>query len=335
MRRRKFLRHFLTLPLAASAFVYGDPFRPGLRIAQAATTGKTVIVVFQRGGCDGINTVVPYRDSEYYRLRPGIAIKRPGSGAGSALNLDGFFGLHPSLAPLHKIYQRGDLAVLPSVQYSNATHSHFDGQNFIESGVISKGRPNGWLNRHLTSFPQTASIRAVSFGQLSHMLTGNAPVSTFDDISDFLDSDLQTSGLLDTLQRVFNQSVNANDTNRRLLHKHGRLMLDSLDEINSLISNNYTPANGAVYPASNYGKQMMQAAQLIKSGIGLEAATISLGGWDTHSQQGGTAGRQAKAHAEFAAGISALYKDLGSSFMNDVLILTMTEFGRTAKFRHR
>ena len=330
MRRRNFIRHLLTAPLAASAFVCGNPFRPGLRIARAAT-GKTVVVVFQRGGCDGLNTVIPYRDSEYYRLRPSIAIPKPGSGSGAALNLDGFFGLHPSLAPLYKVYQRGDMAVLPAVHYRKASRSHFSGQNLIESGTTANSRSNGWLNRHLTSFPQTGNIRAVSFGELSHTLTGNAPVSTFDDVNDFLDNNSQTGNLLGSLQHVFNQSVNANETNRRLLHKHSRLMLDSLDDINNVIAKNYAPANGAAYPTSTYGRQMMQVAQLIKTGIGLEAATVSLGGWDTHVQQGGATGRQADVHAEFAAGIAALYKDLGSGFMSDVVILTMTEFGRTAQ----
>ena len=330
MRRRNFIRHLLTVPLAASAFVYGNPFQPGLRIARAAT-GKTVVVVFQRGGCDGLNTVVPYRDSEYYKLRPNIAIPKPGRGSGSALNLDGFFGLHPSLAPLHKIYQRGDMAVLPAVHYRKASRSHFSGQNYIESGVTSNGRSTGWLNRHLISYPQSGNIRAVSFGNLSHALTGHARVSTFDDVNDFLDNGPQSGNLLDSLRRVFNQGVNSNETNRRLLHKHGRFMLDSLDDINNVFTKNYVPAKGAVYPVSDYGRQMMQVAQLIKTGIGLEAATVSLGGWDTHAQQGGATGRQADVHAEFAAGIAALYKDLGSGFMSDVVILTMTEFGRTAQ----
>ncbi len=329
MRRRKFLRHILGAPLAASAFLYGNPFGPGLRFAHAAT-GKTFVVIFNRGGCDGLNTVIPYRDLDYYKLRPNIAIRKPGSGSGASLNLDGFFGLHPALAPLHKIYTRGDVAVLPAVQYKNASRSHFDGQKIIESGVAQTARSNGWFNRHLSNFPQSGNIRAASFGHLSHTLSGSARVSTIDNLSDFIDADPQANNIQQSLRQVFNQGTNAKDSNRRLLHRHGRFMLDDLDEISTVMSGTYTPANKAVYPTGNYGLQMMQLARLIKAGVGLEAATVSLGGWDTHANQGGVSGRLANNQAEFAAGVAALYQDLGSGLMNDVIILSMTEFGRTA-----
>lgn len=329
MHRRKFLRNLLGAPLAASTFVYGNPFGMGLKFARAAT-GKTFVVIFKRGGCDGLNTVIPYRDSEYYRLRPNIAISKPGAGSGAALNLDGFFGLHPALSTLHKIYQRGDVAILPAVQYRNASRSHFDGQKIIESGVSQTARSNGWFNRHLSTFPQSGNIRAVSFGHLSHTLTGNARVSTIDDLSDFIDTSPQGNDIQNSLRRVFNQSTQSKNTNRRLLHHHSRFMLDDLDEINAIISGSYTPSNNAVYPNSDYGRQLKQLARLIKAGVGLEAATVSIDGWDTHANQGGATGRLADNQLEFASGVAALYQDLGSGLMNDVVILCMTEFGRTA-----
>ena len=329
MQRREFLRHLLAVNIAAATFSASTLFR----IAQAAST-KTLVVIFQRGGCDGLNTVVPYGEDEYYNLRgSSIAIPKPSSSASrKAIDLNGFFGLHPSLAPLHQIYQNKHLAVLPTVHFEGATRSHFVNQDNIESGA-SQRLPNGWLNRHLTTHPQTGSIRGISFGsQVAHTLRGTANVAV---ISDLQNVGLKAGQYEDTLRgylrEVYSQPIDPTDNNRWLVHQQGNILLDNLEILGAIDPNSYVPANGAVYPNSGYGKQLRQLAQLIKANIGLEAVTLNSGGWDHHQSQGGAEsnGRQSRLHEQFSQGIYALYNDLGE-LMKDVIILTMTEFGRTA-----
>lgn len=331
MNRRAFIRQLLAAPAAASSFFWGKPFQPNLCFAQALSNQK-LIVIFQRGGCDGINTVIPYGDADYYDLRPTIAIDPPGrSGQKSAIALgDGFFGLHPSLKPFLNIHERGDMAILPTVHYRNGSRSHFDSQAFIESGIRDKLK-DGWLNRYLMRSRGRGDFRGASFGTgLSDALRGNISIATFSNLDDFsrVDNDLITR-----LYSVYDQSesANSNQKNRRLLSEHGNLMLKNLEIANDLNAAEYIPAAGAVYPQTRFGGQLRQVAHLFKSGIGLEAATVESHGWDTHAKQGGAEGIQAHLLADFAAGIEALYKDLGDSIMRDTVIMTMTEFGRTAK----
>ncbi len=335
MRRRDFFRFMAAGTVTAGTFLYSNPWNFKLKQAQAAT-GKTLIVIFQRGGCDGLNCVVPFADPEYYNLRPTIAIPHPDSGDPRAtLPLNNFFGLHPSLAPLLEIFKAGDLAVMPTVHYPNGNRSHFDSEIIIESGARDK-LLDGWLNRHLNHSSPTGNphLRAIGFGnEIPHSLRGEAPVSIFNDISDFsFTSDSDSDSFRNRLRQVYEQPVDPDNNNRKSLHKQGLILFDNLDFLETLKPDDYEPENGAQYPNSNYGRQLMQTAMLIKQGVGLETATLDFGGWDTHSNQGGaqTGGYQARRLQEFASGIKALYSDLGG-LMNDVVILTMTEFGRTAR----
>jgi len=334
MKRRDFLRHALAAPAAAASLVTGSNLLFGLKSAHAAV-GKSLIVVFQRGGCDGLNTVVPHADPNYYDLRPTIAIPRPGTGTGrDAIDLNGFFGLHPSLSPLLEIYRAGNMAVMPATHYPSASRSHFDGQKLIESGSDNQFL-DGWLNRHLATLDQAGIIRAVGFGNaIPHSLLGGSDASTFNDLSDFGlgDRDPQANDLRDRLRAVFAQNVPAGQTNRQLIHNQGSLLLDNLDIISQIDVDNYQPENGATYPSSTFGRQLRQAAQLVKERVGLEIATVTIGGWDNHSNQGGAEenGSQSRRFTDFASGIRALYDDLGTE-MNNVVVLTMTEFGRTAQ----
>lgn len=328
MIRRDFIRYLLSAPVAGSMYLYGNPLKPLLREAHASIPG-TVIVIFQRGGCDGLNTIIPHGDDEYYNLRPSIGISKPGTASDSAIDLDGFFGLHPSLAPLHSIYQAGHLAVLPTVHYSNASRSHFSSQDFIESGVTDIGLTDGWLNRHIASSSNSGILRAVSIGGLAHSLRGDASVATVNNLKDFSQSSSLSDAYVTRLEHVFNQVVSPAEKNRHLLHEHGRVMLDNLSVLSKMDPDNYQPSGGANYPASGFGAHLVQIAQLVKENVGLEVATVSTGGWDTHSNQGGSAGVHASRLADFASGIQALYTDL-QSHMDEILIVTMTEFGRTA-----
>ena len=186
------------------------------------------------------------------------------------------------------------------------------------------------MNRHLASFPQGGILRAVSFGGLSHALRGSISVATFSNLETFSYRRDYSEDTLARIRNVFDQTVDDADGMRKLLHEHGNIMIDNLHVLNDIDTENYSPANGAVYPGSTYGRQLQQIAQLIKEDVGLEVVSVNTGGWDTHSNQGGAQGIHADRLAGFAGGIGALYQDLGTEYKNDVVILTMTEFGRTA-----
>ena len=351
MKRRDFLRTMAQAAAAVGAFSLEHPLRFGLRQAHAAT-GKTLIVIFQRGGCDGLNSVVPYGDSAYYeQLRPTIGVA-PSLESGiqlpsgllnntPALHIDSLFGLHPGLQPLHELYLQGDVAVLPTVHYPNASFSHFDGQHFIESSASDADRNDkenldGWLNRYLRNLMQDSlgQLPAVSFGSsLAQSLRGEVSVSSFQNLRNFSLGlpEAEENALVDRLLGLYNAAPAVDSYNRQLVHWAGRVVFNSLDVVRSL-DPDYQPDPAADYPPGGYGDQLKQAAQLIKEGVGLEVASVNIGGWDTHSDQGGgdPNGWHGRRLNEFARGIKALYDDLGT-LMNDVVILTMTEFGRTAR----
>ena len=339
MRRRDFLRFLASVSATTAGVAVTGPLRPRLTFAQAAN-GKILIVVFQRGGCDGLNTVVPYGDPRYYALRTSLAVPPPNpNDATAALPLSGFgapnglFGLHPSLAPLLAIWQAGQLAVLPATHYPSASQSHFDGQDIIESARAPRTM-DGWLNRHLVSLPRPATLRAAGFGaELPHALRGPLVVAAFDDIANFRLglAVAEEQALLADLSQVYSQNPDDGRAYRALVIEHGRAVVNDLSLLSAIDFTGYAPANGALYPSTTFGRQMRQIAQLIKEDLGLEIAALGLGGWDTHFNQGGGApdGAQARRHADLAGGIAALLTDLGAARAQDVVVLTMTEFGRT------
>lgn len=332
MYRRDFCRAVLGVAFGSCTCTVANPLRPLFRFVREST-GKTLVVVFQRGGCDGLNTLVPYREDEYYNLRPDIGIS-----PSSAIDLDGFFGLHPALSSFAPLFNSGNLAVLPTVHYPNASRSHFDSEHFLESAASltdrnSKGDLDGWLNRHLATRSKAAQLRAVSFGSaVTQALRGEVNVSAFGDLARFnlgLDED-RGDLLLSRLIGIYGQSPDPDTVNRRLTHSAGEVALNNIEVINDIHSQNYEPANGAIYPSNGYGRQLQQTAQLIKADVGLEVVTLSQGGYDTHGEQGGADGAHANRLRTFSEGITALYQDLGER-MSDVVILTMSEFGRTAE----
>lgn len=325
MRRRQLLKGMMALPVIGTGLLMRSPLR--LSEAQAAVAGrKTLVVIFQRGANDGLNTVVPFGEDAYYRLRPTLAVPRPGRGSGSALNLDGFFGLHPTLAPLHALFQQGRLAVMPSVHYPNATRSHFAGQHLIESGTTSASRADGWLNRYLKTRSRSLLSGAAFGSSQPFALRGPVSAPTVRELGDGLGGPPEYQATLTRdLKTALNQRPGGE--NARLLHSAGLSGLNQISALRGLRSNGYRPSNGAKYPQSDFGKALANIAQLIKARQGLEVATVDIGGWDTHSDQGA---RQPQRLAELASGMSALYKDL-TAHRNELVILTMTEFGRTAK----
>ncbi len=342
MKRRHFIKGMLSTGLvAAGSCVFRVPL---ISTVQATPSGSpTVVVIFQRGGCDGLNTVVPYADNEYYNLRPTIGIPAPGNGTFSALDLDGFFGLHPSMASLLPMFDAQNMAILPSVHYPDPSRSHFDSQHFIESGISRENlgtanlnNLNGWLNRHLQVSGNIAPLQAVGFGsKLAQSLRGSIPVQSFSFINSF-NLGLQGTdqqNLVNSVLPIYQQQPSPQSSYRELVHQFGQTLFSNLDAVLAINTDAYTPENGAAYPNGTYGRQLREVAQMIKSpDIGLQVVTVDTGGYDTHSNQGAgePEGSLSRRLREFSDGIAALVTDLGNK-MDDVIIVTMTEFGRTAQ----
>jgi len=325
MKRREFIRW---LAPATALATFGSSI--ALPAIAGSTGNKRLIVIFQRGGCDGLNAVIPYGDDDYYNLRPGLAIAPPNASvSGKAVSIDhDLFALHPALAPLVPIYLQGSMAILPTVHYTDAPRSHFASQQIIEEGVTGLSE-DGWLNRYLQQDQGGGQLPAVSIGTLvADSLRGPVLVPVLNHINN---TSWVNDALLNSLGTMYAQTVGPEPANRFDVYTNGRLMLDHQDDFSGVLDESYSPANGAVYPDSLFGGHLMLLAQIIKSGLGLEIATVDSTGWYTHREQGGATGAQAAKHADFAEGIAALYTDLGPTYMQDTLVLTMTEFGRTAR----
>ena len=293
---------------------------------------KTLIAIFQRGAVDGLNMVVPFGESAYYSLRPSLAIAQPkaaGDSREAAIDLDGFFGLHPSLRTFKPLWDAKRLAIVHASGSPDSTRSHFDAQDYMESATPGrKGTPDGWLNRYLQSKPdQKASpFRAVSMTQnMPRALYGRAPAVAITNLADFtIRAGTYSQNVQGGFEAIYDQS--ANDA----LGGTGKETFEAVNYLKKVNPAQYRPENGAQYPRTPFGNSLLQISQMIKAGVGLEVAFADIGGWDTHSNQGNARGQLAQRLTEFGAGISALVADLGA-LMDDVVILTMSEFGRTAR----
>jgi uncharacterized protein (DUF1501 family) len=305
-----------------------------------AVRGKTLIVLFQRGAADALNVLVPFGDTSYYAARPQLAIATPARVGGSAnpagaIDLDGFFGLHPSLASFKPLWDRGLLAPIHAVGSPSATRSHFDAQDYMETGTPDrKGTVDGWLNRYLAvegtceASPcapgTTAPFRAVAMtAQTPRILEGASPVVAMNSIDEF---SIRTNG--GEAQRRIEALYRTGSSD--LVHGSGSDMFEALKVLRAANPQQYRPAAGVEYPRSQFGQRLLQIAQLIKSGVGLEVAFADVGGWDTHVNQGGAQGQLATRLGDFSQSIAALVADLGDR-MDDVVILTCSEFGRTVR----
>ncbi len=289
---------------------------------------KVLVTIFQRGAVDGLNMVVPHGDGEYYNLRRQIAIQTPGKTEG-AVDLDGYFGLNPSMVSLEKFWKSKQLAVIHSSGSPDNTRSHFDAQDYMESGTPGyKGTRDGWLNRALiaTAAKDDSPFRAVSMTRaMPRALYGKAPSIAMTNLADFtIKAGLYTADLKGGFEGVYQQNV------KDSLSETGKETFEAVNYLKKANPAQYKPENGAVYPASQLGRSLQQIAQMIKAGIGLEVAFAEAGGWDTHVNQGGARGQLANLLRDFANSIAAFGTDLGQR-MDDVVVLTMSEFGRTAR----
>jgi len=326
-------RFFLKSGSVALASVGVGLSAPGFLERALSQTGKSgrrkiLIAIFQRGAVDGLNVVVPYGESPYYDLRPSISIPKPGATDG-AIDLDGFFGLHPSLSPFKHLFDSQRLAIIHASGSPNSTRSHFDAQDYMESGTPGvKSTSDGWLNRYLQAKKESerSLFRAVSMTQTTpRVLQGRAPTISMSNLNDFA---IRAGKSSSDLQGGF-EAIYARETNDRLADM-GRETFEAVNYLKKVNPAQYKPANGAEYPRTAFGNSLLQIAQLIKAGVGLEIAFTDIGGWDTHVNEGNSRGQLGNLLQQFGAGISALYRDLGQQ-MDDVVILTMSEFGRTAR----
>jgi uncharacterized protein (DUF1501 family) len=326
MTRRIFLKN-------GSAALVSLGFTPVFiaRAAQAARAKqKILIAIFQRGAVDGLNMVVPFGERAYYGVRPSIAIPRPGSGEGAALDLDGFFGLHPRMESLMPWFKDGHLAIVHACGSHDDTRSHFDAQDYMESGTPGlKSTRDGWMNRYLHAkdhAERSTPFRAVALTQaLPRTLQGTAPALAIGQLGQFgiragQDTDMMSSGFA-------SQYAQAADA---MLGSTGREAFDAIEMLKKANPGGYTPANGAAYPRSGFGEAMRQIAQIVKADLGLEVAFAELGNWDHHANEGGATGQIANRLDDFASGIAAFARDLGDR-MADVVVVTMSEFGRTVR----
>lgn len=307
----------------------------GMSLPRAAN-GKTLICLFQRGAADALNVVVPFGEAAYYAARPQLAIAAPSrsDAANRAIDLDGFFGLHPSLAPFKPLYDRGLLLPVHAVGSPSATRSHFDAQDYMESATPDrKGTRSGWLNRYLATHgtceancesAPPSPFRAVSMTQQTpRILDGDEPVVAMNSLEEFSmrSADGDEAARLESLYRIGKAD---------LVHGSGREVFEAMKMLRAADPLQYRPREGVEYPRSPFGRHLQQIAQLIKAGVGLEVAFADVGGWDTHVNQGAAQGQLATRLGDFAQAIAALVQDLGDR-MEDVVILTMSEFGRTAR----
>ncbi|NOT48291.1 MAG: DUF1501 domain-containing protein [Acidobacteria bacterium] len=332
MDRRYFLRTS-GIGLASFGFMAAAPeflhqFASAADTKKGYGKKKVLVTIFQRGAVDGLNMVVPHGDSQYYDLRRTIAIPNPGKTDG-AIDLDGHFGLHPAMKSLEPFWKSKQLAIIHASGSPDNTRSHFDAQNYMESGTPGyKGTRDGWLNRAMqaTAGKDDSPFRAVSMTQqLPRSFYGKAPSIAMTNLADFaVKAGIYTQEIKGGFEGVYQH--NAKDS----LNETGAETFEAVNYLKQANPSQYKPENGAVYPPSQLGRSLMQIAQLIKAGVGLEVAFAEAGGWDTHVNQGGPRGQQANLLRDFSNSIAAFATDLGKR-MDDVVLLTMSEFGRTAR----
>jgi uncharacterized protein (DUF1501 family) len=328
---RRFFLHKGALAIAGTAAIPAFLVR-SVMAESDAHPGRRLVVVFQRGAADGLNVVVPYREKNYYAMRPTIAIPQD-----RVLDLDGVFGLHPALAAFKPLYDQGHLAVIPAAGSPDMTRSHFDAQDYMESGTPGvKSTTDGWLNRALQAEDlalderlrrEHTAFRAVALGaELPRTLAGKVPAIALSSVASFAVGGRgpAPSPAASAFEAIYGDSGDS------ILHAAGDETFEAVKMLRAAAPGQYKPALGVEYPNSDFGNSMKQIAQLLKANLGVEAAFTDVGGWDTHQNQGSVDGQLAGRLRDFSATIAAFWQDLGDGAEN-VTLVTMSEFGRTAR----
>jgi len=302
----------------------------GLRlrfVGAEAPPGDLLLTVFLRGAADGLNIVVPHGDADYYLRRPSLAIPRPDDRSADSgdrcLDLDGFFGLHPALAPLLPAWRARHLACVHACGAPDESRSHFRAMELMERGVTSETGPaSGWIARHLATRPDAAPspLRALAWGTApQRSLSGAGPVATLRDLQE-----IQLAPEPKQAERLSRLIESLYSVEPGPLEAIGRQTLQLAERLQHIPS---ASSPDPRYPATEFGRGLQQLASLVRADAGVEAAAIDLGGWDTHYAQGGPKGQMARLLAELAAGLAAFHEDL-EPFLARLSVIAMTEFGR-------
>lgn len=292
--------------------------------APSATSRDLLLCVFLRGGADGLNIVVPHGDADYYSARSTIAIPQPGKGTGAALDLDGYFGLHPALASFQRLYNAKLLAPVHACGSPDPTHSHFDAMDYMERGIPGDKRTaTGWLGRHLqlTSNSNDSPLRAVGMGGQTQLAMRGAKATAISSIAAFHLREPQGDNqvIAAALRELYGSD--------NLLNGMAMQTFSVLEQIDQKLQPDYTPAHGASYPDSPFGRNLQQIAQLARGDLGMEVACADVGGWDTHANQGNQEGEQAQLLTDLGQSLEAFVTDLEDR-LDRLTIVTMSEFGR-------
>jgi uncharacterized protein (DUF1501 family) len=291
-----------------------------------APRGDTLVVVFLRGAADVLNMVVPHGEDAYYQLRPSLGIPQPDDAKAKqterAIDLDGFFGLHPTMGSLLDAWQSQQLAIIHACGAPDESRSHFKAMELMERGVDDeRGPASGWIGRHLGTLNtgNSSPLRAVGMGtRPQRSLSGTVPVSALRSIADFhLGGDPRAlQQMRVALSTVYENDVLGQDT------------LSIMDTLERLDPTNYQ-SPFATYPDTEFGLALKQTAMLIKADVGLEVSAIDVGGWDTHFAQGSTSGLMPNLMKDLADGLAAFHADM-HDHMKNLTTVTMSEFGRRA-----
>jgi uncharacterized protein (DUF1501 family) len=321
--RRIFLRNS-ALTAVGTAALPSFLARAAFGAADPGTRPKRLVVIFQRGAADGLNIVVPHGEPAYYSMRPSINIPKK-----SVLDLDGFFGLHPAMSSFEPLWKQKHLAIVHAAGSPDPTRSHFDAQDFMESGTPGvKVTEDGWLNRTLHDLPPEKSpFRAIALGpSLPRILSGKEPAVAVNNLNDFSVGGKNSKGapMAKTFEAMYDNSVDA------VLHGTGEETFEAVKMLKTADPSKYTPLAGANYPKGRFGDSLKQLAQMIKANLGVQVAFADIGGWDHHVNEGNTQGQIENILGEFSQSLSALWIDLGD-LAEDTVIVTMSEFGRTAR----
>lgn len=326
---RRMLLKSSGLALVAGGFLP----RVFVRMANAETlpgsSRKVLVAVFQRGAVDGLNVVVPYCEKTYYDARPTIAVPRPGAGEGAALDLDGFFGLHPGLEPILPYFKDRSAAFVHAAGSPDSTRSHFDAQDFMESGTPGvKSTADGFLSRAITQkkVEKASPLRAVALSPaLPRIFAGSAGAVAMTNLAEFgIRAGAASPVASESFESMYAGAVAG------ALGGTARESFEAVRILKSADPTKLAPENGAEYPKGPFGNSLKQIAQLIKADVGLEVAFTDVGGWDTHAGEGGSQGQLGNRLRDYGQAIAAFTKDLGSR-MADVTLVTMSEFGRTVR----
>lgn len=323
--RRIFLRNG-ALAVIGTAAVPSFLTRAAFGAVENGVRTKRLVVIFQRGAADGLNIVVPHGEPQYYAMRPSINIPRK-----SVIDLDGFFGLHPSLASFQPLWQQRHLAIVHAAGSPDTTRSHFDAQDFMETGTPGvKATEDGWLNRSLRDLPnkdQRSPFRAIALGpSLPRILNGPEAAVAMNNINNFSvgGRSAKASPAASAFEAMYDHSPDS------VLHSMGAETFDAVKMLKAADPGKYSPAPGANYPRGRFGESLRQLAQLIKANLGVQVAFADIGGWDHHVNEGSTEGQLANVLRDFSQSLAAFWTDLGD-LGEDTVVVTMSEFGRTAR----